>query len=263
VITVWEGDAEYALLDIEHAMGVTVVDRYGDDAVVGSGKLKASGDGMIQFVDWTEDALSSRYTVGEPQPAGHGGRSAVAVDVLEGGVARARFVFDEDTHAPLVTEVYDGGGTLFRYSSMVEFAVGVEDMPAPGGDATPYNVAMPLEEHDFAAGAGPYRLVDAYSGSDGTTQGFYSDGLFSFSLFAIEGRADIGDMVDGAPLEVGDSEYTIVVAPTELWVLWNADGETYVLVGDLPPDHLAQVLGDLPEPNRWNWLQRMWHSLFD
>lgn len=264
VITVWDGDSEYALLDVEHAMGVTVVDRYGDDVVVGAGKLKGagSGDGTIQFVDWTEDALSSRYTVREGRPVTHGGRDTVVVDVLEDGTARARFVFDEDTHAPLVTEVYDGDGTLFRYSSMVEFAVGANDMPPPGGDDTAYNVAVPVEDHDFVADAGPYLFVDAYDGSDGTVQGFYSDGLFSFSLFEIEGRADIDAMVDGVPFEVGDSEYTIVVAPTEVWVLWNAGDTTYVLVGDLPPDHLEQVLGDLPEPTHWNWFERVWHNIF-
>lgn len=264
VITVWDGDAEYAILDIQHAMGVTVVDRYGGDVVVGAGKMRSvSGDGAIQFVAWTEEALSSRYTV---RPAAsrpvHVGRDTIVVDVLEEGTTRTRFMFDADTHAPLVTEVFDGSGKLFRYSSMVEFSVGVPDMPSSRGDATPYDVAIPVSDHPFPDAAGEYRFVDAYGAPDDTVQGFYSDGLFSFSLFEIEGRADIDAMVDGSPFTVGDSEYTIVVAPTESWVLWNAESSTYVLVGDLPPDHLEKVLVDLPAPIRWNWLQRLWHRLF-
>jgi hypothetical protein len=264
VIAVWDGDAAYALLDIEHAMGVTLVDRYGDDAVVGGGKLKSSsGDGALQFVDWTEEALSSRYTVREAERITHAGRQAVVVDVLEGDTVRARFAFDEETHAPLITEVFDGSGRLFRYSSMVEFAVGTAGMPGPGGDETPYDVAIPVDEHDLPAEAGPYRFVDAYGGPDDTIQGFYSDGLFSFSLFEIHGRADIEEMADGTPFTANDSEYRIVVAPTESWVLWNSGSSTYVLVGDLPPDHMEQVLVDLPEPTHRNWLQRIWHNLFD
>lgn len=264
VITVWDGDAAYALLDIEHALGVTLVDRYGDDVVVGAGKMRTgSGDGAIQFVDWAEEALSTRYSAREADPVLHAGREAVVVDVFEGETRRARLVFDDETHAPLVTEVYDGAGRLFRYSSMVEFTVGAAGMPPAGGDDTPYDVAVPVEEHDFPSEAGPYRLVDAYGGPDDTVQGFYSDGLFSFSLFVIEGRADIDEMVDGAPFTAGDSEYTIVVAPTESWLLWNAGSSTYVLVGDMPPDDLELIVADLPRPNRWNWFQRVWHNVFD
>ena len=56
--------------------------------------------------------------------------------------------------------------------------------------------------------------------------------------------------------------YRRVVTPTSLWVHWDAPDHSYVLVGDLPPDHLTEVLAELPEPGRRNVLVRLWRRLF-
>jgi len=34
------------------------------------------------------------------------------------------------------------------------------------------------------------------------------------------------------------------------------------LVGDLPPDHLEEVLAFLPRPGMDGWMQRLWNRLF-
>ena len=47
-----------------------------------------------------------------------------------------------------------------------------------------------------------------------------------------------------------------------MWVQWSSDPYTYVLVGDLPPDHLQQVLSELPRPTSRNILSRIWQGLF-
>lgn len=265
VITVWDGDSMYALLDIEHAAGMTVVDRHGTDVMVGRGKLRplATADGAIQFTEWTEPVARGKYRAVEAGYRDHGGRPAEVIEIMEGELLRARIMFDDDTYAPVVTQVFDGTGRLFRYSSMVEFAPNTVDLPNPQQiEEIPYEVAVPAEAVALRPTVGGYDLVDVYVGPEDVSQGFYTDGLFSFSLFALAGRADVGTMADTVIHRSRGSEYRLVPAATEVWTLWNAPGETFVLVGDLPPDHLDDVLADLPRPERRNWFQRAWHALF-
>ena len=68
---------------------------------------------------------------------------------------------------------------------------------------------------------------------------------------------------DGATeLEVDGRTYRRMVTPTSLWVHWNAPDRSYVLVGDLPPDHLLEVLERLPAPGERGLLVRLWRRLF-
>jgi hypothetical protein len=53
-----------------------------------------------------------------------------------------------------------------------------------------------------------------------------------------------------------------VVTPSQVWVFWNAPDRSYVLVGDLPPDHLVTALGGLPQPGERGLMVRLWRRLF-
>lgn len=263
VFTVWDGQSRFALLDVEHADGMSVVTRYGDHVMIGGGKIRplSSGDGGIQFTQWTQPDAIDRYEVVVVGPVMHAGRRARLVEVMEDGNLRARLKFDQQTSAPVVTEVFGGSGELFRYSAMVEFEPSAVSMPGEESDTADYAVASP-EAMDLPAMASHYQLVDSYAAADGSAQGFYTDGLFSFSMFVIDGRADLEKMGDGEPFMIQGSEYRVSAAPMELWVMWTTGSDTYVLVGDLPPDHLEDVLVDIPRPVHRNWFQRAWHRLF-
>jgi hypothetical protein len=63
-------------------------------------------------------------------------------------------------------------------------------------------------------------------------------------------------------MRVDGAEYRWLLTPSDLWVQWSGEDLTYVLVGDLPPDHLEQVLREMPRPSSGNLFARLWRGLF-
>jgi negative regulator of sigma E activity len=183
--------------------------------------------------------------------------------VLEDGLVRARIVFDLDTRVPLLTEIFDGEGELFRYSAMIDFdsnpSLRYADLAPTAGE---YDVMLPAESATMPPTAAGYVRADTYGGPDTTVQTFYTDGLFKFSIFEIVGDASPERFEAAGVLEVNEATYLQLVTPSELWVMWSAAGSTYVLVGDLPPDHLALVLAELPQPDGDGLFNRIWHGIF-
>lgn len=87
-----------------------------------------------------------------------------------------------------------------------------------------------------AAGSQPLHLV-------------YSDGLYTVSLFEQRGHADWASLPDGAepsPLLDGRGYEWPGAVPRRL--VWEAEGTTYSLVGDAPPDEFAAIAAALPQP---------------
>jgi hypothetical protein len=117
-------------------------------------------------------------------------------------------------------------------------------------------------ESDLPGSLAGYRRADAYAGPEGAVQAFYSDGLFSFSVFESHRTATPEAFRSATAFEVGGKLYRRIVTPTVTWVQWHAPDESYVLVGDLPPDHLVEVLRGLPEPGDRGLLVRLWRRLF-
>lgn len=262
VVTFLGGETTLEIVDVEHAGSLMMVGNSQGQALFGNGKLSGA-DGGLAVSTWNAAQMSDRYSVGGAVAIRRLDREATAIDILENGQLRMRRVFDNITGTPLVTEVYGGDGKMFRLTSMLE----ITGLPAQlyagsSHDASEYEVLLPTTGHDLPAGAAGYFLADAYAGPDDGLQGFYSDGLFSFSLFQIEGRAD-SDRFDGATaLELDNRRYQRLVNPGEMWVKWRSEGSTYVLVGDLPPDHLEQVLEELPQPGSRTIFSRLWKGIF-
>ena len=46
----------------------------------------------------------------------------------------------------------------------------------------------------------------------------------------------------------GSSKYEMVPTAETIRLHWKSDSNNYVLVGDLPPDHVEDVLDELPRP---------------
>jgi len=264
VRTTWDGLERMGFVDVEQLAGMAMVSVGQSYMMVGDGKIHALGspNAALSYVHDSPAPVDHDYRVAMGDTTTHLGRSAAVMEISESGVLRMRMLVDTDTSAPLETEVFDGEGNLFRYSTMVEFSPSAPAMD-DYEDEGEYQMMVPLDEALVPAVAGRYGMIDVYGGPADGQQAFYGDGLFTFSLFAIDGRTDLDEVAaNGRIWTVSGFDYVRVVAPAEVWVLWNAPGSTYALVGDLPPDHLEEVLIDLPRPGQPNWFSRVWARLF-
>ncbi len=266
VVTYWDGrESAAGVYTVAQRDGMTLVESGGLELMVGGGKMEAEHpgrEGHLAMTEWSEWRLSDRYDVAAEEQARRLGRPATVVTVVEDGRARVRMVFDDATGAPLLSEVYDGDGDLYRMVVMVEFEPGAPPMSRAPGPLSEYQVvsrSSPVGLPDELAG---YWRADTYAGPEATVQAFYTDGIFSFSLFRAEARLDDGPFADGADLDADGSTYRRLLDPGAVRVFWNARTASFVLVGDLPPDHLEAVLAALPDPDRPNVLVRAWRGLF-
>lgn len=263
IVTIWDGESQVRIFSVTHVPEMTVVDDGVDGSLVGSGKVSDGNDDAVMVPEWSRYSVSDRYTTTEPIRTVRLGRIAETIEILEDGRLRARYTFDALTKVPLATEVYDGDGLLFRYSAMLEFdprpGLTYADMSAMG---EVYDVMLPVEVGSLPHDAAGYVRADTYSGPDGTIQAFFTDGLFSFSLFEVDADARLDRFDDASTATLNGASYRRLVTPTEIWLTWRAGDVAYVLVGDLPPDHLEQVLAELPEPKERGLLSRIWRGIF-
>lgn len=262
--TNWDGWERMGVVEVEQLGGMAMFGSGENYLMLGGGRFHAVGSSSVglAYVSGGSVRIANDYVMAMGETAMHLGRAAQVMEVREAGMLRMRMVVDVVTFAPLVTEVYDDEGNLFRYSTMVEFSTSAPGM-ADYHDDGQYEMMVPIDDAPVPGEVGRYQLVDAYRGPADRQQAFYTDGLFSFSLFVIDGRSDVARMTpEGRTWEDGGHEYLRVVAPAKVWVLWSTSVYTYALVGDLPPDHFAAVLEDLPRPERRNWFKNLWHRLF-
>ncbi|HEX5631270.1 MAG TPA: hypothetical protein VFY15_06400, partial [Acidimicrobiia bacterium] len=216
----------------------------------------------VDFTDRAEWSLSDRYRLGASEPSQRLGRPARTYVVFEGDLPRVRITVDDATAVPLLTEVLDGDGRVYRVAALMEVTAALDHSDDMPDEVRRRTVAPTGAGARFPASLAGYRLMDAYAVEGGGVQGYYSDGLFSFSVFQT-GRGTPPAAFDGATrFAVAGSTYLRVVTPTVIWVYWAAPDHSYVLVGDLPPDHLATALADLPAPGERGLLVRMWRRLF-
>jgi hypothetical protein len=258
IITTWDGVTEVSVVTVDHGDGIVIVEGGDGVAMLGQGRAMRLGAGNGAAVsDWTE-VSSERYRVLIGRVSLRQGRDVQSVEIREGDLLRARVTLDVESGAPLVTEVFDGAGRRFRYSAMLDFEPWSQGVAAPGTHV--FDVSVPAESsaRDELAG---YVRADTYAAPDDSLHSFYSDGLFAFSLFEYDGPADFGeDALES--FEISGRRYERRVTATDVYVTWPSSGSTYVLVGDLPPDHLADVLDELPQPRRRGFLSRLWDGLF-
>ena len=262
--TTWDGIESVGMVEIQHHGGRTSVGTESGMAMVGDGRMHLGGpdEAAISFVLEARPEFGGRYTVMPGEATFHLSRPARILEVMEDGVVRIRMVIDDSTSAPVATEVFGADGELFRYTSMVDFTVAVDPVMAQIDDRE-YRMMMPLAEADLPTVLAGYRLIDVYAGPQNGQQAFYTDGLFTFSVFTTHGRANWNAIAeDEHPYTVVGHDYLRVITPTSVWVLWNAPATALALVGDLPPDHLDDVLAELPFPGTDNWMRRMWRTLF-
>jgi hypothetical protein len=266
VMSTWGTDSAAATYEVTRTDGMSMVTGPAGDLMLVDGLMAVHrGESWyaVEVGGSTQWVLADRYTLGEATPTTRLGRPARAFDVLEDGRPRLHFVVDAESGVPLLTEVLDGQGNVFRLATLIDFTSGPSAAPDhPSGYGSHEMLTPTTDTGALPATLAGYRRADTYEGSDGVLQGYYSDGLFSFSVFESKRGRTPNEFSGATSFQVADAIYLRLLTPSNLWVQWNSPDRSYVLVGDLPPDHLAQVLAELPKPGNRNIFVRLWRRLF-
>ncbi len=264
VVSMWDGDTNVSSEFVEHSSGMEMVRVDSMWSIVGNGRSVVVGDEPqgVAFVSHSEPIETGRYTVGSVTDVTHMRRNCQIIEVMEGDIVRANIVIDERTGAPLISETLTDTGKVFRRSSLQNFKAYRTYAAPMDSNGIEYEVVMPLESDLLPTSIAGYQLVDIFPAPGGSEQGFYSDGLFTFSLFALSRETDVSGFENARALVTSTGRYELASAPADVRIHWLAGETHYVIVGDLPPDHATDVLAELPAPSSRSMFTRLWEKLF-
>lgn len=263
-VSAWGDQTNVTRERVEHAKGAEMIKVDQTWSMVGNGRTVTMGDTPegIAFMTNSAPVSTGRYEVGGVINVRHMYRNCSLVPILEDGDVRARVLVDDLTGAPLITYFYDGSGAVFRTVSLSDFSPHrTYEWPQESTDV-PYEIVMHDDDESVPSEVAGYVLVDEFPGPAGSEQGFYSDGLFTFSLFVMPASTLVEGFDDPMTMVTDRGVYDMVPTAQAIRVHWSGMEANYVLVGDLPPDHLRAVLGELPDPGAGGMLARLWHRLF-
>ena len=262
--SVWGDRIEVTDQLVEHWSGGELVRTNSAWTVAGNGRLVTMGDvssGLVFLTAQTTPEIE-RYEVGKVTDITHMRREAERVEVMEGDLKRATLIIDKRSGAVLLAETYNDQGRVFRTISLSDFKP-YRMYPEPEDmSSVPVQVIMHTNSDVLPDEVAGYTMVDVFPGPGGLEQGFYSDGLFGFSLFAISKRTAIEGFEDSMALITDHGLYEMVPTARDVRMRWADRGHNFVLVGDIPPDHLDEILAVLPAPERDSMLKIWWRKLF-
>jgi hypothetical protein len=270
VLTTWGTDTAAAVFTVSRANGMSMVTTAGGTLAVGGGVVaRREGDAwygmnVVASAPWE---VADQYDVRDEGVAVRLERAARLITVLEDGFPRMRITLDAETSIPLRTEVLDGSGRVFRASFLTELS-GMAGVAGVQQRTTgPFMEDAKQMERSTASDRLPeqvdgYRRVDVYAAPVGGVHAFYTDGLFSFSVFEYGRSSTPTEFERAGEVVFGGHRYRRIVEPSQVWIQWHAPNQTYVLVGDLPPDHLREVVASLPTPGDRGFFVRLWRRLF-
>jgi hypothetical protein len=263
-VSAWGDQTNITKERVEHAKGSEMIRVDETWSMVGNGRTATMGDTPegIAFMTNAAPVPTGRYEVGSSADVRHMYRNCSLVPVLEDGRVRARILVDDLTGAPLITYLYDGTGRVFRTVSLSDFSPHrTYEWPKDSTDV-PFEIVMHDDDETVPSQIAGYVLVDEFPGPGSSEQGFYSDGLFNFSLFVMPASTVVEGFDDPMSMVTDHGVYEMVPTAQTIRVHWTDGDDRYVLVGDLPPDHLREVLAALPDPGAGGMLARLWHRLF-
>ncbi len=245
--------------------GVLIVDAGSGRSVVSPGELyDLSADGTVlasTFDGHSPWSLDSRYGVSDGAAVTVLGRQADVVNVVEGEFVRLELAFDQVTGAVLKSVSFNGDGSVYCTSSFLSFSedAAIGAMPIAQSTAA----VVPLEASEVLpetlAGFG---RRDTFAGPAGSAAGFYSDGIFSFTVLATDRAINIAGLEQANSVTFGDDTYQRVFLAGRTLYSWTTKDGGFVLFGDQPLDMQEAVLAELPEPGRANLIKRFWRRLF-
>ena len=245
--------------------GVLLVDAGSGQSMVSPGELyDLSADGTVRassFDGHGSWSLDSRYRVATPGVAIVLGRRADVVNVLEGDFVRLELSFDQVTGAVLRSVTFNADGTIYCTSSFLSFFESATLAAMPVAESTA--VIVPLD----VSGSLPERLAgfdrkDTFAGPGGSLAGFYSDGIFSFTVLATDRPINIAGLEQATKVTLGGRTYQRVFLAGQALYSWTTREGGFVLLGDQPLDLQEAVLAELPEPGKANIITRFWRRLF-
>jgi hypothetical protein len=293
LLVVWEGDDSHvSRVRVHHSTEVgLVVEDAGDDLPdEGGGLIDHPGGWLLPLPD-VQDAAGLEHGIDRLRekyaPSIEGvdrvlDRRCLRLVLHRRGddLLRERLWFDESSGLLLRRETYADDGRLLRLAAYLSL-----DLRPPRNRRvrllpTAARSRSPEGEHLFAevgtrglaalreagwevphALPGGYDPVGRFAVDGVSTQPLqlvYADGLYRVSLFQQAGRPDwealpVGfERWEDAPFEAyhwpGSSPARLV---------WEADGRTYSLVGDVPPDEVAAILAVLPAHEPTGLWQRL------
>lgn len=196
-----------------------------------------------------------------------------------------RLWMDDDTGLLLRRETYNGEDELLRMVAYLK--LDLEPDSRAGGNLRATRGQRPSQERREqdvtqvdetgraalrAAGwtvpdvlPGDYATEGSFVVSAGDTQPLqtvYSDGLYTVSLFEQRGSLDPATLPEGAQVTTayGFPAFTWPGAvPSRL--VWEANGTTWSVVGDVPPDQMLDITAALPQPASDGFFDRIQRGL--
>lgn len=201
------------------------------------------------------------YSVGEETETTFLGRPALDVSLLRDGTERVRLTVDAETGAVVRTRAYDGSGDLYCDRRLLSFETGPVTLPDGAEAAGDQESAEPIPAPDLLpAEIAGFQLLDTYELEDGTLS-YYSDGFFSAGVVLTDRPVSLG-IEDAVAFRRGGAEYLRQYEAGTVTVTWTTAEGNMALVGDLPPDLLAEVVDGLPAPSQRGFFGRIWETLF-
>jgi MucB/RseB N-terminal domain len=230
----------------------------------GARRFVRSPDGWLAV--WSDEiqsdvpAASDKWQLSVREGPTIAGRPTREVDAIDrdDDLIRERLYLDASTNLLLRREQLDRRGRTVRavgFTSIGETAdvffgaAAADALRVP--DRTTAREPRVLEEvtAPFRApgSAGDrFRLVGRYDEPDDTVHLFYSDGLFSVSVFEQEGELDQGGLPAGAePRTVDGHDVHQYRTPSGVALVWESDDIVYTTVSDAPLDQLDALIADL------------------
>ncbi|HSG80004.1 MAG TPA: hypothetical protein VLD62_10525 [Acidimicrobiia bacterium] len=270
VLTTWGTDTAAAVFTVSRANGMSMVSTAGGTLAVGDGVVaRRQGDAwygmnVVASVPW---AVADQYDLRDDGLAVRLDRTARLITILEDGFPRMRITLDAETSIPLRTEVLDASGRVFRASFLTELSAMSGVAGVQQRTTGPFMEDAKQMERSTATDRLPeqvdgYRRVDVYAAPGGGVHAFYTDGLFAFSVFEYRRTATPRAFERAGEVLLSGHRYRRIVEPSQIWLHWHAPDQSYVLVGDLPPDHLDEVMASLPAPGDRGFFVRLWRRLF-
>lgn len=243
------------LFAVRQAGGIRVIEDA--EGAVGVGRV-SHGE------SWS---LGPQYRVELVGPDRFLSRGVNLVEVKEGSLVRVLLVFDRGSGALLASDVHNADGSIYCASRFIRFQSGAPHIPTSLIDdlATGPLTGPPVEfdRRDFPDRIAGFELVTVNAGpAPGISNGYYADGIFSFTLFLADRPMQLPELEESPPVVINEWEYQRRFYPGQVLIGWETSDGGILLVGDLPLDLQEAVLEELPEPGRPNFFIRFWRGLF-
>ena len=194
-------------------------------------------------------------------------RAVNVVEVVDGSLVRVILFFDRASGALLASDVHNADGSTYCSSRFLSFDPKAPAIPRDlldGLSTVPGSRSVGSVDSDsFPEEIGGFRLIEVNDGpTAGVTNGYYADGLFSFSVFVSDRAMAVPELADAPLAKIGGEEYQRKFYPGRVLIAWETKSGGILLVGDLPLDLQEEVLDNLPAPGKPNIFVRFWRGLF-